>query len=394
MRRECTKVAAPLERTVTNRQGRRRIDSAADGRGRGPYNPGTAAATATHAPLRSPTPAARLPRRGGRVPDGLVRVLIVKLSSLGDVVHCMPVVADIRRAHPGAVIDWVVEPGFAPLVRRVEGVSQVIECALRRWTRAWWTASVRAEWRSFRARLQRDRYDAVLDLQGLTKSAVVARLARGPSFGLANRTDGASFEAPARWLVDRAIYIEPRTHALDRARQVAAQALDYRVDGPPRFGLRAALAPPGGAPTLVLVHGTSRDDKLWPEASWIELGRRAIAAGWRIALPHAGAAEAARADRLQAALGPAAQAWPPLDLGAIVDRMGAAQGVVGVDSGLSHVAVALDLPDVQIYNWPTAWRTGPLEAHGHRHQVAVQAQPTPSVDAVWAAWTAVSGAAR
>ena len=328
-----------------------------------------------------------------------MRVLIVKLSSLGDVVHAMPVVHDIRAAHPQALIDWVVEPGFAPLVRRVDGVHAVVECALRRWSKAWWTAAVRAEWHAFRARLEQTRYDAVLDLQGLTKSALIARLAPlasgGLRYGLANRTEGASHELPARWRVDRAIRIEPRIHALDRSRVLAAQALGYRAEGPPVFGLRAHAAATDGPPLLVLVHGTSRDDKLWPETNWIELGRRAIAEGWQIALPHAGEVERARVARIAAAIGSdAVQVWPAMNLDALVDRLGAAQGVIGVDSGLSHIAVALDLPHVQLYNWPTAWRTGPLAAHGHRHQVAVEAQPTPTLDAVWRAWQQVREAAR
>ena len=321
-----------------------------------------------------------------------MRVLIVKLSSLGDVVHAMPVVHDILAAHPGALIDWVVEPGFAPLLRRVDGVSAVIECALRRWSRAWWTGAVRGEWRAFRRQLQSQRYDAIIDLQGLTKSALIAKLAHGMSYGLANRTDGASHEAPARWLVDRAIRIEPHSHALDRSRELAARALGYRMHGAPVFGLRAAAsaAPPSTAPMLVLVHGTSRDDKLWPEAAWTALGQRAMAQGWRIGLPHAGALELARARRLQAALGEPAEVWPAMGLDALVDRMGSTQGVVGVDSGLSHIAVALNLPHVQIYNFPTAWRTGPQAAHGHRHQVSVEGRPTPSLEAVWDAWCTVA----
>jgi heptosyltransferase-1 len=283
----------------------------------------------------------------------------------------------------------VVEPGFAPLVRRIDGVAEVIECPLRRWTKSWWTSAVRAEWRAFRTRLRQDRYDAVLDLQGLTKSALITRVARGTSYGLANRTDGASHEPPARWLVDHAIRIEPHTPALDRSRLLAAKALGYGVQGSPVFGLRARPQAAVLWKTLVLVHGTSRDDKLWPEASWIEVGRRAIAQGWRIALPHAGDIERARAERIATALGGETQVWPAMNLDALVDRLGASQGVIGVDSGLSHIAVALDLPHVQIYNWPTAWRTGPLVEHGHRHQLAVEAQPTPSTDAVWAAWLTV-----
>ena len=331
-----------------------------------------------------------------------MRILIVKLSSLGDVVHTMPVVHDILAAHPGAVIDWVVEPGFAPLLRRVEGIGNVIECALRRWSKAWWTVPVRAEWRAFRARLQQQPYDAVIDLQGLTKSAVIARLARGTSYGLANQTEGASHEWPARWLVDHAISVPSRIHAMDRARVLVGAALRYQPEGPPRYGLRATPATrrggAAGAPMVVFVHGTSRDDKLWPQSNWVQLGKRFLSAGWSIALPQGNEAEQTRAELIAAAWQfeqvMRVEVWPSLSLDAVVDRLAAAQGVIGVDSGLSHIAVALALPHVQLYNFPTAWRTGPQAEHGHRHQVSVEGQPIPSLEAVWSAWSQVVEAAR
>ena len=108
-------------------------------------------------------------------------MLIVKLSSLGDVVHSMPVVHDIRAACPQVSIDWVVEPGFAPLLRRMQGLADVIECPLRQWSRAWWTRTTRTQLRAFRMRRRSRLYYAILDLQGLTKSAIVTRLARGTS---------------------------------------------------------------------------------------------------------------------------------------------------------------------------------------------------------------------
>lgn len=325
-----------------------------------------------------------------------MRVLIVKLSSLGDVVHAMPVVHDLHAAHPGVTVDWLVEPGFAPLVRRVDGIGEVIDCALRRWRKAWWTAAVRAEWRAFRARLQRERYDAVIDLQGLTKSALMARLARGTRYGLGLRTDGSGWERPARWLVDVPVMVPRHIHAVDRSRELVARVLGVPVAGPPRYGLRAL--PPSepadrAAPRMVFVHGTSRDDKLWPEADWVALGRRLADAGWQISLPRAGAAEAARAAAIAQAIGPAATVWPEMALDRLVDRLGAAQAVIGVDSGLSHIAVALDRPHLQLYNFPTAWRTGPQPAHGHRHQVSVQGQPVPTLEAVWQAWQQVAEAA-
>lgn len=330
-----------------------------------------------------------------------LRVLLVKLSSLGDVVHTMPVVDDIRRAHPEAVIDWVVEPGFAPLVQRVAGVSRVIEAPLRRWKRAWWQQRTWREATAFRQALQAGAYDAVIDLQGLTKSALVARLARGTRYGLAGPTEGSSHEEPARWLVDHPIRIEPaRIHALDRGRQLVAKALDLPADAlasPPRFGLsaRRPVAPPlGEAPTVLFVHGTSRDDKRWPQEHWVALGKRVLAAGWRIALPQADEVEQTRAEMIAAALqferAPLVEVWPTLSLDRVLDRMAGVRGVIGVDSGLSHIAVALGLPHVQLYNFPTAWRTGPLASHGHRHQVALEGAPVPTVDAVWKAWQQVS----
>lgn len=321
-----------------------------------------------------------------------MKVLIVKLSSLGDVVHAMPAVQDIRAAHPTAQIDWVVERGFAPLVQRCAGVRRVVACELRRWRKAPLSAETRAAWTAFRAELQAEAYDAVIDLQGLTKSALVAWMARlapgGRRYALANQTDGSSYERPTRWVADVAVPVPPHSHAVARSRLLCAQALGYTVPQWEQFGLAARTEPAQAATKIIaFVHGTSRDDKCWPEAHWLALGQRLIAAGHRIGLPHGSEAERARSERLAAALGPQAEVWPRLDLGALTDRLAACTGVVGVDSGLSHIAVALDRPHVQLYNFDTAWRTGP---HDSGRQRSVFAQPAPSVDAVWQAWQQVS----
>jgi heptosyltransferase I len=324
-----------------------------------------------------------------------VNILIVKLSSLGDVIHAMPAVQDLREARPDAAIDWVVERGLAALVRRCEGVRNVIGIGLRRWRRAPLGAQTASEWRTFRDELRGHSYDAVFDLQGLTKSALVSRAARvvpgGRRFAMANRTEGSSYEAPTRWLADVAIPIKPRVHAVTRSRELCARALGYEIPPVLHFGLRANGQAPdtaGDRPCVALVHGSSRADKCWPQEHWLELGRRLIAQGCELALPHGDDEERERSQRLAQALGPAAHVWPRLDLGELSDRLGGCAGVVGVDSGLSHIAVALDLPHVQIYNFDTAWRTGPCS--GSRRQRAVFAAPTPSVDAVWQAWCEVT----
>jgi heptosyltransferase-1 len=318
-----------------------------------------------------------------------LNILIVKLSSLGDVVHAMPAVQDLRAAFPGAAIDWVVERGFAPLVQRCEGVRRTIPCELRRWRKAPLARDTRHEWRAFRTDLHGDSYDAVIDLQGLTKSALVAHMARlapgGKRFAMANRTEGSSYEAPTRWVADVAIPMETQSHAVQRSRDLCARALGYRPEGPPRFGLGRAGRDHDD--TVVLVHGSSREDKCWPEPSWIALGQRLIAQGYRLGLPHGSDAECARSIRIAQALGARAEVWPRLALDALTERMAHSAGCIGVDSGLSHIAVALDLPHVQIYNFDTAWRTGPLDPACQR---SVFAAPAPDLEAVWEAWRAVT----
>ncbi|MEO6292786.1 MAG: glycosyltransferase family 9 protein, partial [Burkholderiaceae bacterium] len=137
--------------------------------------------------------------------------------------------------------------------------------------------------------------------------------------------------------------------------------------------------------TVVFAHGTSREDKLWPVSHWVELGQRLNAQGLTVALAHGNAAEEARSRQIADQLTNAV-VWPRLGLEALLDALGGSTGVIGVDSGLSHMAVALKLPHVQIYNFDTAWRTGPVAAGDKTRQVSVYAQPTPSVDAVWQAW--------
>jgi heptosyltransferase-1 len=336
--------------------------------------------------------------RGGK------KVLIVKLSSLGDVVHTMPAVQDIRRALPGAQIDWVVERAFAPLVARCAGVRRVIPCDLRRWRTAIFAQQTRQEWRAFKAELHVEAYDAIIDLQGLTKSALVAWLARtteaGRRYGLGNQTEGSGFEAPTRWVADVAVPMEPHVHAVQRGRLLCAAALGYSAAGPEQFGLQpgtlAAKAPdPLGqaanpfAPRkawVALVHGTSRADKEWPLAHWVELGQRLNHSGFSVALPHGNPAERLVSGSIAEQLDDA-WVWPTLGLDALTDTLAHCAGVIGVDSGVSHIAVALGLPHVQIYNFDTAWRTGPTEA---TRQLSVFDTPHPCVSDVWEAWDSLA----
>jgi heptosyltransferase I len=326
-----------------------------------------------------------------------VNILIVKLSSLGDVVHAMPAVQDILAAVPDARIDWVVERSFAPLVQRCQGLRHVIPCELRRWRKSPFSRQTRLEWQAFRTALARDQYDAVLDLQGLTKSALVVWLARlspsGKRYALANQTEGSGYEAPTRWVAHEAIHIAPHCHAVQRSRELCAKAMGYEVPASLNFGLQARaltqpVVPAASRPVVALVHGSSRADKQWPDDHWLALAARLDQAGLEVALLHGTDGEERRSQQLAQQMKNAC-VWPRLPLDALTDALAACAGVIGVDSGLSHIAVALDLPHVQLYNFDTAWRTGPTNTLRQR---SVLGQPCPDVDAVWQAWEAVSRA--
>ena len=319
-----------------------------------------------------------------------LRVLVVKLSSLGDVVHTLPAAMDIQANFPNAQIDWVVEPSFAPIVKASSAVHRVIACDLRYWRKNIWAPETRIQWRAFLTELQQQRYDAIIDLQGLTKSALVTWLARtsakGKRYAMANATDGSAYERPTRWAADVAIDLEQHTHAMTRGRVVCASALKYEVPSILGYGLNIEQSIHNGKKTVVFVHGTSRADKEWPLANWHELGLRLSNAGYQIVLPHGNEEERLRSVAM-AEMIPKAIVWPRMTIDKLMQAMSSTAGVIGVDSGLSHIAVALNLPHVQIYNFATAWRTGPVGIANEKiRQQSVVDFPTPTVEAVWSLW--------
>lgn len=297
------------------------------------------------------------------------KILIVRVSSLGDVVHNMPAIADIRRRYPDAQIDWLVEEGFRPLVELVHGVRRAIPFSLRRWRKRLGSCATWREIRAFRRALAAEHYDLVIDCQGLIKTAWVASWARGPLAGLGNRTEGAGYEWPVRFFYSRRVPIAPRTHVIERTRQLVAAALGLPApsqDDTLDFGLdtvRAAAALDAlglhlPRPYVVFVHATSRADKQWPAQDWIALGHALVRQGYAIVLPWGSAAERETSEQLAQALGAAAVVPPKLSLPAVVGLIDGAAATVGVDTGLVHIAAALKRPTVELYNFATAWRTG------------------------------------
>jgi heptosyltransferase-1 len=269
------------------------------------------------------------------------RILFVKTSSLGDVVHNCPAVSDAARALPGAEIDWVVEEPFAQVAKMHASVRRVITVAVRRWRSALWNPAVWSEIGDVRRAIATERYDAVIDTQSLLKSALIASWAHGPRHGL----DSASAREPfASRFYDQRHAVTRELHAVERNRRLAAAALGYAVPATLDYGLRAAPAASGGDAWVFLTM-TSRDDKLWPEERWIEFGR---AIGGRVVLPWGSEVERSRAERIARAL-PDAHVPPRMQLGELASLFAASRGVIGVDTGLTHLAAAVGARTVGIY---------------------------------------------
>lgn len=292
-----------------------------------------------------------------------MKILLVRVSSLGDVLHNLPMVADILRHHPQATIDWVVEEGYVSLVRLNPHVRRIIPFALRRWRKGLRHPAVRAEIKAFFRALREEEYDLVFDTQGLLKTGIIMGAARikpgGRKVGLANGSEGSGYEGVSRLFHTQSIPLDPRTHAVARGRLVAGAALGYAVDTPPDFGLpppassqRPDWLPP--TPYVVFFHGTARDAKKWASANWVATGQ--ALAPLPVLLPWGSEAEKREADSLAAQL-PNARVLPKLSMMDAVTLAQQAALAIGVDTGLTHIAAAFYTPTVEIYADSPKWKT-------------------------------------
>ncbi|MGH8522288.1 MAG: lipopolysaccharide heptosyltransferase I [Gammaproteobacteria bacterium] len=289
-----------------------------------------------------------------------MRILVVKTSSLGDVVHMLPAVSDAARCCRGLGIDWVVEEGYSAIPSWHPNVNQVLPVAFRRWRSA---LERRLTWReisAFRAQLRRQDYLAVVDSQGLYKSALLASWARGMRWGYDRKS---AREPLAAWVYQRTVAVPWDLHAIERNRRLLAAALSYRHDGLPLdYGLtamRAQLPRPGDLPQpyVVGLHGTSRSQKEWPLSHWLQLGRWLDAQGVRLFLPWGSLAERELAEHIASAVS-SVHVLPRLDLNALAAVLVHALAVMGVDTGLMHVAAALGCPGLAFYCATDPNRTG------------------------------------
>lgn len=269
---------------------------------------------------------------------------------MGDVLHTLPALTDAQQAIPGIQFDWVVEEGFAQIPSWHAAVDRVIPVAIRRWRKAWFSAPIKAERKAFRDAVRLQQYDAIIDAQGLVKSAaLVTRLARGVKHGM----DWSTAREPlASLFYNRKHHIAKQQHAVERTRELFAKSLGYaKPQSQGDYAIAQHFVNECNADTghyAVFLHATTRDDKHWPEANWRELIELLNNTGIRIKLPWGAPHEEERAKRLAEGF-PYVDVLPRMSLEEVARILAGAKFVVSVDTGLSHLTAALDRPNITLY---------------------------------------------
>ena len=304
------------------------------------------------------------------------KILLVKLSSLGDVLHNLPIVWDLRLRLPHAQIDWVVEEGYVhlltPLLTRdgFRGIDRIIPFGLRRWKKSLLSLSVWKEFFAFKKILQTTPYDVVIETQGLLKSAIVCSLARKSEdavvIGLANATEFSGYEPLARLFYKQSVQVPTQCHAVDRSRRVMCSAFDWPLlerSNTPQFypvelitGISKSSIAGLNAPYVLCFHSTAREAKRWPSAHWVVLGQDLAARGFQMVFPWGNAAEKAVSESLASQI-PDAIVPPAFTIEEAYSVIAGAALTVGVDTGLTHLAAVLDRPTVEIYCDSPRWKT-------------------------------------
>lgn len=277
-----------------------------------------------------------------------MQVLIVKMSSMGDVLHTLPALTDAVHAVPSISFDWVIEENFVEIPTWHSAVRHVISVAIRRWRNNWFALSARKERCDFKHQLQQRHYDAIIDAQGLMKSAaLVTRLARGERHGMNYKSAREPF---ASWFYNQRHEVGKQQHAIERIRQLFSVSLGYPV--PLSLGDYAIAkhfkAKLDRVPYLMFLHSTTRSGKHWPESHWRTLIQYASDASYQIKLPWKEEHERQRAQRLAEGFRQA-EVLPRLTLAQVGEELVGAMAVISVDTGISHLAAALHCLNLTLY---------------------------------------------
>ena len=327
-------------------------------------------------------------------PSSSPKILLVKLSSLGDVLHNLPLVWDLRARLPNAQIDWVVEEGYVHLLEPLlttpgfKGIDHIIPFGLRRWKKNLFKLSTWKEFFDFKKRLQESSYDIIIETQGLLKSALVCFLAKKNSAamiaGLANATKYSGYEPLAKFFYSQSVQVPIDCHAVDRSRRVMCSALDWPLVGrstapsfyPKNFleSLSENTLPGLQKPYVLCFHSTAREAKRWSNENWIALGKELAQRGYQPVFPWGSLSEKLISTQLASQI-PGAIVPPAFSIEAAFSVIAGAALTVGVDTGLTHLAAVLGKPTVEIYCDSPRWKTEGYWSEDVRNMGDIQAPP-------------------
>ena len=307
------------------------------------------------------------------------KILLVKLSSLGDVLHNLPIVWDLRARLPNAQIDWVVEEAYVHLLEPLlskngfSGIDRIIPFGLRRWKKNLFKLSTWQQFFAFRKELQAVSYEVVIETQGLLKSSLVCAIAKKTPdavvAGLANATEFSGYEPLSRCFYNQAVQVPFQCHAVDRSRWVISSALDWQlIDrmSAPQFYPKAYVDSLNAnssqvfeglkSPYVLCFHSTAREAKRWPNESWVTFGKELTSRGYQVVLPWGNAAERSVSLLISAQI-PGAIVPDAFSIAEAFPLIAGAALTVGVDTGLTHLAATLGKPTVEIYCDSPRWKT-------------------------------------
>jgi heptosyltransferase-1 len=330
------------------------------------------------------SPQALTPADGTVIANHAPKILLVKISSLGDVLHNLPIVWDLRKRIPNAQIDWIVEEAYVHLLEPLKstegfkGIDRIIPIALRRWRKNLWRLQTWQEFLAMRQVLQATTYDVILETQGLIKSAVICALTKKSDTaivaGLANATEYSGYEPLARMFYTQEVHVPLQCHAIDRSRYVMCAAFDWpllsRQDEPPLFypsqwikelpvlAMKDLQKSQDGSvlPYILCFHSSARAAKRWSSENWVDLGRLLSSQGYQLVFPWGTPAEKALSD-LMASQIPGAIVPRAISIEEAYPLIAHAALTIGVDTGLTHLAAVLGKPTVEIYCDSPRWKT-------------------------------------
>lgn len=284
-----------------------------------------------------------------------MRILIIKISSLGDVVHNLPIIADIKKKYPNAIIDWVTEENYTEILEMHAGINKAIPVSIRRWRKSIFTKQTWLEIAAFKKTIQSQHYDYVIDTQGLLKSGIIAYLSK--SINKSGYDKKTAREPIASNFYHCCYAVAQNIHAVQRNRILAGSALNYdTAESEMKYGIHStghfyklSIVKELPEKYILAFHGTSHDSKLWAVDQWVELGKKLHLQGYFLVLPWGNKLEKERAEKISKGV-ENTYILPKIGIRSLAVVIEKSQAVVGVDTGLMHLAAALNKPAIGIYN--------------------------------------------